>query len=643
MIKRRDESFFGMHFDFHAKSYSENIGENLNYKALSRLLEEVKPDYVQCDCKGHPGISSYPTKIGQPANNMKGDILKMWREVTKEHDVALYAHYSGVWDQYQNIKHPEWVALDIEGKPDKFALSVFSPYADEVIIPQLCEIAGEYNLDGVWVDGDCWGAIVDFSDCAKKEYYKRTGKNIDEIKDQFEELELYRNFCREGFREYVIHFCDEVHKKYPKFQICSNWMYSSYAPCEPYKGIDFISGDYSMANSLNTAFFEGRCLQNYEDKPWDLMDWGFNTRCTKSLVQLCQEAASVISLGGGFQIYNMQRYDTFQDWLIDMWKELADFARARQDICHKAKPHHEGCVLFSNKALYNHKANLYRWDSDTNHYGISAHSLLYALLDNMYSVEILMSHQYTKKTQEEINKYAFIALATQDTIEPEIKDSLLKYAENGGNLIITGCNTCKLFENELGVKLSDSELNIAYPNINGKTGYIKTTRVNVKLDGAEVIHTASNEPTIINTNDVISTIIPYGKGHLTGLYIDMDDYQYSKNYLIREMIHSLVQAGYKQQICKIKGSKNIQVILTEKNGKLNVNILNTGGNHSDSRYLNFDEIPPLYDLEISLNLGRKPNSIVQMPENIKTDFTYEDGKIGIKLHKLDIHTVFVLE
>lgn len=28
------------------------------------MLREVKPDYVQCDCKGHPGVAGYPTKVG---------------------------------------------------------------------------------------------------------------------------------------------------------------------------------------------------------------------------------------------------------------------------------------------------------------------------------------------------------------------------------------------------------------------------------------------------------------------------------------------------------------------------------------------------------------------------------------------------
>lgn len=642
MGKRRNESFFGMHFDFHAGPNETNIGKTLDGTYLSKLLEEVKPDYIQCDCKGHHGICSYPTKVGKPAPEMNGDILRLWREITEKYGVSLYAHYSGVWDAYQSEIHPEWAAIDQNGKKDKFALSVFSKYNDEVLIPQLCELAKEYNLDGVWIDGDCWGTICDFSDNAKKEYYKRTGKNIDELVSIETELEEYKQFCRQGFFEYVVHYCNEVHKKYPNFQIASNWTYSSYAPHKPYEGIDFISGDFSMKNSLNTAFFEGRCLQHYS-KPWDLMAWGFNTPCSKSYVQLCQEAASIIALGGGFQVYNPQMYDKFQYWNIDTWAALSKFARDRENTCFKAKPYHEGCVLYSEKAIFNHKSNMFRWDSDTNHYGISLHSLLYLLLENQYSTEMIMSNQLYDMSDEEFQDYSFIALGSQDTIEDDIKKRLLNYVSNGGHLIITGIDSCKLFEKELGVKITDSDKTEAFPCVNGKTGYIKSKRVKVTLNGANSTFYSCDAWRSYNQSDIISTCISYGKGTISGVYLDLHEYQYAKNFIIRDFIDSVVKNVYKERIVSIDKTHNVQIILTTKDGKLNVNILNTSGNHSDEKYLNFDEIPPLYDLDISIKIDKRPTKITQMPENKNIDINYDNGYLKIKLPKLEIHTVFVLE
>ena len=72
-MKKRSESFFGLHFDFHAHKDQVNIGSFCDYETIDKLIEEVKPDYIQCDTKGHVGISSYPTKVGTQANEMKGD------------------------------------------------------------------------------------------------------------------------------------------------------------------------------------------------------------------------------------------------------------------------------------------------------------------------------------------------------------------------------------------------------------------------------------------------------------------------------------------------------------------------------------------------------------------------------------------
>jgi len=62
-IKRREDSFFGIHSDFHARAEDNVvIGKTLEEKDIREVCELLKPDFVQIDCKGHPGWASYPTK-----------------------------------------------------------------------------------------------------------------------------------------------------------------------------------------------------------------------------------------------------------------------------------------------------------------------------------------------------------------------------------------------------------------------------------------------------------------------------------------------------------------------------------------------------------------------------------------------------
>ena len=157
---KRSESFLGVHFDFHAGPDCTEIGKATTREMIERIIDRVKPDYLQIDGKGHPGFSSYPTRVGHPAPGFVGDPLRLWREVTATRGVALYLHYSGVWDG-EAVKQPGWAAVNADGSLQDKATSFWGPYLQQRMLPQLREIAGEYGLDGVWIDGDCWAAVPD--------------------------------------------------------------------------------------------------------------------------------------------------------------------------------------------------------------------------------------------------------------------------------------------------------------------------------------------------------------------------------------------------------------------------------------------------------------------------------------------------
>ena len=124
---RRADSFLGIHFDFHAGPDCNEIGKNTTRAMVENIINQVHPDYIQIDCKGHPGLSSYPTKVGNPAPGFVGDPLRLWRQVTAERGVALYMHYSGVWDSEAISHHPDWAVVNADGKTNDNATSLLRP------------------------------------------------------------------------------------------------------------------------------------------------------------------------------------------------------------------------------------------------------------------------------------------------------------------------------------------------------------------------------------------------------------------------------------------------------------------------------------------------------------------------------------
>ena len=90
-MKKRTQTFLGIHFDFHAlRDYK--IGGKYDEKQIDDFLSRVKPDFIQVDSKGHPGVASFPTPYGMHAQIVE-DVMPIWRKLTKKHDVALLAHY----------------------------------------------------------------------------------------------------------------------------------------------------------------------------------------------------------------------------------------------------------------------------------------------------------------------------------------------------------------------------------------------------------------------------------------------------------------------------------------------------------------------------------------------------------------------
>ena len=201
--KRRSDSFFGLHFDFHARRETI-VGEVMEPDVIARLLDATMPDYVQIDSKGHPGFSSFPTKCGTPAPEMRADPIRMWRDLTAERGIALYAHHSGLFDMDCAVHHPEWAVVDKDGNFSDRYLSVFGDYADEYLIPQLTELALDYGIDGAWVDGEVWATQVDYSEMARREWAKISDAAPPMPEDA--DYPAYLAFCRKGFENYVAHY-----------------------------------------------------------------------------------------------------------------------------------------------------------------------------------------------------------------------------------------------------------------------------------------------------------------------------------------------------------------------------------------------------------------------------------------------------
>ncbi len=298
----RKDAFFGLHFDLHPHKADTVLGADASEENILALLDRVRPDYIQWDCKGHAGYTGYPTRVGWPSPGIVKDSLRIVRDATRKRGVGLFVHYSGVWDVVAGEHHPDWLRVKPDGEPDPNANSTFGPYVDKLLIPQLIEAIQMYDLDGAWVDGECWGAQLDYGPAAMAAWKTETGYD-DAPKDRSDPRWLqWKTFHRERFEKYLCHWVDAVHQACPDAQLTSNWMYTTFAPKPVVAKLDFLSGDYAPTQSVDRARVEARYLAS-TGMPWDLMAWGFNNghqlgSSLKSPEQMQQEAGVVLMQGG---------------------------------------------------------------------------------------------------------------------------------------------------------------------------------------------------------------------------------------------------------------------------------------------------------------------------------------------------------
>ena len=452
-VKRAD-AFLGIHFDFHAGEDCTQVGARTTPEMVEQVIDKVKPDYIQIDCKGHRGYSSYPTKVGNPAPGFVGDPLRIWRDVTRKRGVSLFMHYSGVWDYKAVADHPDWAAINGDGKPNRRATSVFGPYTDTLMIPQLRELAGEYGVDGVWVDGDCWGTAPDYSEATVKRFCEQTGAKSAPRKASEPYWNQWMDYHREGFRRYVRHYVDKLKESHPDFQVISNWAFSDHMPEAVTANVAGLSGDFAPDDSVNSARFAGRCLED-QGIPWDLMSWSFSrkTRKQKPAVQLMQEAALVLAIGGGYQAYFKQDRDGAirTPAEMDVMAEVARFCRQRQAYCHRSVAVPQIALLYSTAGHYWESPRLFHWSGS---HGVKIlRNALTEMLQNQYGVQILSEHQL----KGHMSEWPVVVVPGWAYLESDFRDELAAHAKSGGQLVLIGPGPTKLFENESG-KLSDDSI-----------------------------------------------------------------------------------------------------------------------------------------------------------------------------------------
>lgn len=594
-VERKD-GFFGIHFDLHPNKSDTVLGRDVSEENIRAFLRRVRPDFIQYDCVGVPGYSGYPTKVGWPAPGIVKDSLAVWRKVTREERVALLIHYCVLWNEAAVEHHPDWAAVNAKGERDKRVLSIFSPFADQLLIPQLKEAATLYDLDGAWMDADAWIARIDYSPAALAEWKRQTGRAAAPKSRQEPHWQEWKMFHRREHEKYLRHYVDAIHAHNPKFQIACNWMYSLLAGVWPVgSAVDYLSGDYSQHNSTDEARAEARYFASNR-KPWDLLAWGFNKHGLKSATQLKQEAAATIMQGGGWGIYyTPTRSGQISEPIIATAGEVADFCRARQAIGFQSTTVPQVALLQS--------AETY-WDqADSTSFGRAGcredtKGALTALLELHYSVDVLAEHQLRPR----LGDFPVVVIPDADKLAGDFRRTLLDYVRDGGNLVLLGEKSARLFE----------------PALSGKSAGTPGERRMVTRGKGRIF--AVSGP-------VLSKYLP------------------ARSSEIRALIHGVMREAFPQPAVEADAPVHVDLALRRTHsGRLAVHFLNLAKvQRGQTEFPPMDPYPAVEPFAVRLRTPQKPAAVRWEPEGQKAEWSWRNGILTATVPSLQIHGALVVE
>jgi hypothetical protein len=628
-----------MHFDLHPNPQDVALGRDVTDEMVEHFLNEVRPDYVQYDCKGHVGYLGYPSNIGTPAPHIVKDSLDIWRRITARHGVALYIHFSGVWDSRAIAEHPVWASMHADGTPDPNATSTFGPYADQLMIPELEEAAKNYDLDGAWVDGECWAVRLDYSDAAARAFRRATRIRDLPKGEKDPGWQEFLDFNRAQFRKYVRHYVDALHQFRPKFQIASNWLYTTFVPERPEVPVDFLSGDYLGNAAISTARLEGRYLSSV-DKPWDLMAWGFQQETPKTgashkpSVQLQQEAAVILAQGGGFQIYYQPtRAGKLDERHIQVMAKVARFCRARQALSHRTESVPQIGLLFSTTSLYTTVPRMFGgWGASTD----PARGLLDALLENHYSVDVIPEW----KLEEVIASYPLVAVPDWPNIGVKVRQIVVNHVTQGGKVLVAGAENAALFANELGVRLVGTPQEQSAFVVGDETfGEANGLWPVVEPAGAEVL--AQRYPTYETSRDAVcaATLSRYGSGEIAAIYGPIGSiFAATHAAPTRQFVRRIVDRLFVPAV-KVQAPPTVEVALRKKRSDLLIHLVNCTAMQVAPDYVAADFIPPVGPIEISVSVPRAPRQVTFEPKQLSVKGSYANGRWSGTIRRLEIHGI----
>jgi len=370
-----------------------------------------------------------------------------------------------------------------------------------------------------------------------------------------------------------------------------------------------------------------------EDKP----PWVF-----KPALHLKQEVAEVVALGGAVMVYeNPQRSGWLTGWHNDVLAEVSEFCRARQDACFKSKTVPQAAVLHLAEHYYANNEPLFNFAEAVE----PIQGALQALLETQRSTDLLTEDAALRR----LGEYKLVLVPEATRLSDRVVRALEEFALSGGYVLMSGERVARDYPALVGASPRGEALNLpSYLPVRMRAVPASGPwQPVIPAPGTEVLvrRLSQQEPERDTTDQPVVTKRSLGKGAVIAIHGPIfRDYYLGHYPLLREFIADLVSGFGIPWKVTVEAPPRLEMILRQKEGRLLVNLVNRGAGEALSAHrVIVEELPPVENVVVRIRQSERPKSVSVVPADQKIDWSYDDEVVSVKVPRVEIHRVLVVE
>ncbi len=653
--------FRQIHLDFHTSEKIEGIGDKFNAKDFAKILADAHVDSITCFSKCHHGMIYHDTKFEAKHPYLTVNLLKEQIEACHNAGIKAPVYISVGLDEFMAQCHPEWLEVTPDGKRAgagplqagwrKFCFN--SPYIDYVV-EQTLEVLSMFTVDGLFFDiisqGQCCCRYC-MEDMLANGYAPET--EDDRITFSKKVLEDFKKRMSSEVRKVQVDCPIFYNSGHVSPDIRSTLDTYSHLELEslPSGGWGYhhfpITARYGRNLGLDYLGMTGKFLKSWAD---------FGGYKNKAALEY--ECFTALSLGGkcsiGDQLHPSGEITKATYGLIGSVYESVE---KKEEWCDDVQPQAE-IAIFTPDAVGASQGRLD--DSLQGAYRI--------LEESHYQFDIIDG-------QMDMSKYKVIILPDKITIDQSLKESLNRFLESGGALMLSHASGMNASEDgyyylkdygihfegeakycpdfvEAGEKINQDILESEH--VMYDRGYEISVQNNEEGEVlAEVWHPYFNRnykhfcshfhtpvekkseyPAIVRTGNLIYFVHP-----VFGMY------QRHGAKVYKQLVLNTLNLLVKDKMVKTNAptTAHITVNHQEIKNRYVMHILHYIPERRANGIDTIEDVIPLNDVECAVKLGEKVSKVYMAPSGEEIDFKELDGYVSITIPRVDGHQMVVFE